>query len=173
MQARAHADRLIAQGQPLRAYDLTKRLLMDYPDDAGLRLRNAHALRRCGALGLALRSLDALHGPDADGERRGLRAAVHKEMFVRARTRPGPDAIEHLRHAQRLYQEVFDESRGTQYWHGINAATLAFLLGEAEHARELAARVWAACAAPAPLAADYWLLATRAEAALIQGRLDV
>jgi class 3 adenylate cyclase len=169
----AQADGLIAQGQPLRAYDLTKRLLAEHPDDARVRLRNAHALRRCGALGLALRILDGLHGPDADGERRGLIAAVHKEMFVRTRGRRQPDSLEHLQRAQRLYQEVFEESHGTKYWHGINAATLAVLMGDDVLARELAARVWAACPAPARPEDAYWLLATRAEAALVQGRLDV
>ena len=169
----AQADRLIAQGQPLRAYDLTKRLLAERPNDERIALRNAHALRRCGALGLALRNLDRLTGPDVDGERRGLIAAVHKEMFVRARNRPGSDSLEHLRRAQRLYQDVFDESGGTKYWHGINAATLAILTGDEDLARALAARVWAACPAPAHSDDPYWLLATRAEAALVQGRLDV
>jgi hypothetical protein len=169
----ALADRLIAQGQPLQAYDLTKRLLEQYPDDDAVRLRNAHALRRCGALGLALRTLDALrNGQDGDGERRGLRAAVHKELFVGSRQRPSADSLEHLRLAQRLYREVFDESQGRQYWHGINAATLALTMGHDASARELAQRVADACAALDQDATDYWLMATRAEAALVLGRLD-
>jgi hypothetical protein len=167
----AQADRLIAAGRPLPAYDLTKRLLAAQPEDDEVRLRNAHALRRCGALTLALATLDAIGGerPDPTGELRGLRAAVHKELFAR---RPGSAAAaENLATAQRLYQEVFEESRGTQYWQGINAATLALLLGREPLARGLAERVLAACA-PAGDEADYWLLATRAEAALVLGRFD-
>ncbi len=165
------ADRLIAAGRPLPAYDLTKRLLAADPSDDAVRLRNAHALRRCGALTLALATLDASGGerPDPTGEVRGLRAAVHKELFAR---RPGSAAAaENLATAQRLYQEVFEESRGTQYWQGINAATLALLLGREPLARGLAERVLAACG-PARNEADYWLLATRAEAALVLGRFD-
>jgi hypothetical protein len=168
----AHADRLIAQGQPLRAYDLTKQLLERYPDDDAVRLRNAHALRRCGALSLALRTLDQLRdATDIDGERRGLRAAVHKELFVGARQRTSAEALEHLRLAQRLYREVFDESQGRKYWHGINAATLALIMGHDSDARDLARRVAAACGEHDDDPADYWLMATRAESALVLGRV--
>ena len=163
----AHADQLIARGQPLPAYDLTKRWLARHPADYEFELRNARALRRCGALQRALRVLEGLgDAADRDGERRGLIAAVHKELFVRARQRTAPAALEHLELAQRLYQEVFDESAGGHYWHGINAATLAVLQGRDELAIALAGRVRAVCDA-AGESADHWLTATRAEAALV------
>lgn len=168
-QVLAQTDRMIAQGRPLLAYDLSKRWLAAHANDEELQLRNARALRRCGALVAALQMLDSMGDAlDDDGERRGLRAAVHKEMFARASTNGA--ALEHLRHSQRLYQDVFEESGGVKYWHGINAATLAFLLGRVETARELAQRVAYACATIDDTDADYWLLATRAEAALIQGQ---
>ena len=73
----AQADQLIARGRPLPAYDLTRRWLGEYPDDAELVLCNARALRRCGALHQALRALEGLaNRPDDDGECRGLAAAV-------------------------------------------------------------------------------------------------
>ena len=165
-------DALIAGGRPLPAYDLSKRWVRDHPADAEMKLRNARALRRCGALQHALGVLDELgHDPDPDGERRGLRAAVHKEMFCRYRTEG--EMLVHLRTAQRLYQDVFEESNGKQYWHGINAATLAFVLGRVDLARDLAQRVVARCGElEAASDGDYWVRATRAEAALVLGRFD-
>jgi len=172
-QTLGEVDHLIARGLPLPAYDLTKRWLAAHPSDVAFRLRNARALRRCGALRGALSVLEELAGlPDEDGEYRGLLAAVHKETFVRSFQRGDADAGDYLRRAQRLYREVFDESQGKKYWHGINAATLAFVLGEEGGARELAARVWDACEA-VNSRDDYWWLATRAEAALVLGRFDV
>jgi len=163
----AHADQLIAGGQPLPAYDLTKRWLTRHPADYEFQLRNARALRRCGALQRALRVLEGMSdAADRDGERRGLVAAVHKELFVRARQRAAPATFEHLERAQRLYQEVFDESNGSHHWHGINAATLAVLQGRDELALALAERVRTACDAAGD-STDHWLVATRAEAALV------
>jgi hypothetical protein len=171
---KSQVDRLIARGLPLPAYDLTKRWLAAHPDDDDFRLLNARALRRSGALQRAEAVLDELSGrPDEDGERRGLLAAVNKEMFVRALRRDAR-AAEHLRRAEQLYREVFDESRDAKYWHGINAATLAFVLGREDEARALAARVWSTCDAVERSGGDdYWWLATKAEAALVQGRFDV
>lgn len=169
-QVLTQAERLISSARPLPAYDLTKRWLHLHPGDREFVLLNARALRRCGALQRALNALESLGAsPDADGERRGLLAAVHKESFILSRG--SADGLEHLRLAQRLYQEVFEESRGTQFWHGINAATLALLLGRQELADHLAERTWNACALPgADGEAAYWLRATRGEAALVQGR---
>ena len=170
----AQVDRSIERGLPLPAYDLTKRWLAAHPNDADLKLRNARALRRCGAPQRALAVLEELRDrPDGDGERRGLLAAVNKELFSRSFHRAEPRAVEFLRRAQRLYREVFDESNGVKYWHGINAATLAFAAEETEAAREIAARVWDACEAEQPDARDYWWLATRAEAALVLGRFEL
>jgi tetratricopeptide (TPR) repeat protein len=170
----AQVDRLIERGLPLPAYDLTKRWLAAHPDDADLKLRNARALRRSGAQQRALAVLEELRDqPDDDGERRGLLAAVNKELFSRSFRRAEPRAVEFLRRAQRLYREVFDESNGVKYWHGINAATLAFAAGETETAREIAARVWAACEAEQGTRRDYWWLATRAEAALVLRRFEL
>jgi class 3 adenylate cyclase/tetratricopeptide (TPR) repeat protein len=163
------AEQLIARGRPLPAYDLTKRLLATYPANARLLLLNARALRRCGALWRALTILEGISGPDVDGERRGLLAAVHKEIFLRGQA-AGTDPRAHLRVAQQLYQEVFDESTGQAYWHGINAATLAFVLGHESVARELAERVLRVCERTAGSATDYWLPATRGEATLLLGR---
>jgi tetratricopeptide (TPR) repeat protein len=167
----AEVDRLIARGQPLPAYDVTKRWLREHPGDRQWLLANARALRRCGALLRARRVLEEIAGDaDADGERRGLLAAVHKEVFLRSYRAGRTHALDDLRRAQELYQSVFDESSGAQCWHGINAATLAFLLGAEDRARALAERVLLGCDRAEPSAADYWLLATRAEATLLLGR---
>jgi adenylate cyclase len=170
----AEVDQLIARGQPLPAYDLTKRWLAIAPSDPELRLRNARALRRCGALQRALTVLEGLTDrPDDDGERRGLLAAVYKELFVRTLRHGGARGGEHLERAYGLYRQVFDESSGAKYWHGINAATLAFLLGREDDARRLADQVARACGGPRTASSDdYWWQATCAEAALVLGRFD-
>ncbi|HEU4619704.1 MAG TPA: RyR domain-containing protein [Gammaproteobacteria bacterium] len=168
----AQADRMISQGQPLPAYDITRRFLEAHPNDAAFRLCNARALRRAGALQSALRMLDDLGAsPDEDGERRGLLAAIHKEMFTRDRGRPHVHAADHLRRAQQLYKDVFEESAGTKFWHGINAATLALLLGKKSEAGTLARRVRTALGQNS-IGDDYWRQATLAEAALVEGRFD-
>ncbi|MFT8131028.1 hypothetical protein, partial [Salmonella enterica] len=69
------------------------------------------------------------------------------------------------------YRDVFDESQGRKYWHGINAATLALTMGQEAVARELAQRVLAACATVERADGDYWVLATSAEASLVLGRV--
>jgi class 3 adenylate cyclase len=177
-ESRAHllvrVKHMIARGQPLVAYDLTTRWLATHPEDRDFTLHNAWALRRCGALHGALRMLEDMgEGFDPDGERRGLVAAVHKEMFIRSRQKAGSASLDHLRMAQTLYHEVFDESGGKKYWHGINAATLAALQGREELAREIAARVWNACMANGSSSSDYWSVATRGEAALLRRQFDV
>lgn len=172
----AQADDMIARAQPLPAYDLTKRWLAKYPADAEVQIRNARALRRCGALHRALSVLAGIGDTlDAGGERRGLLAAVHKELFIRSRGQAqSGTALEHLRFAQQLYNEVFDQSGGTHYWHGVNAATLAALQGREEVAQTIAARVWSACfAVGTGEPTDYWLPATRGETALLQGKFDI
>src|SRR5690606_7968524 len=146
--------------------------LAAHPNDAEAALRNATALRRCGALQRALQVLAGMSdAADPDGERRGLLAAVHKELYLRSHQRAGSHARDHLLRAQSLYQQVFEESGHTRYWHGINAATLAVLLGHDELASNLAARALAACDNASD--GDLWMLATRAEAELIRGHYDV
>jgi len=171
--ALAQAAQLISRGRPLPAYDLTKRWLAAHPDDVEFQVCNARALRRCGALHRALALLERIPDtPDVSAERRGLLAAAHKELFVRAHGR-GASGLDHLHVAQRLYRGVFDESGGKHYWHGINAATLAALRGDWDDARALAERVLAVCESVGEGAqGDYWLPATRGEAALLLGRID-
>lgn len=78
------------------------------------------------------------------------------------------------REAFLLYNDAFQISDG-DYFPGVNAATLALLIGEHETSRALAAKVLDKCSA-ARLGATgenlYWIFATEGEAALISGLPD-
>lgn len=114
-------------------------------------------------LGEAVASLQSAQAPDE--ETLGILARVYKDMWRRS-----GDPQDLLR-ARDTYLRGFQLTRGI--YTGINAATLSWLAGEREQARDLARQVLAACDAPGPcLPADddpYWPLATRGEARLLLG----
>ena len=70
----------------------------------------------------------------------------------------------HLMRSRDLYREAF-ELAPTDYYTGINAASKSLFLNERETARQIAARVEELFAENPP--ADYWSLASRAEARLL------
>jgi tetratricopeptide (TPR) repeat protein len=87
---------------------------------------------------------------------------------------PDMDLIGQLyREAYKVYREAYEVNQN--YFPGINAATLALLSGEPQSVvNELACSVEAQCRNADVSGPDrYWLFATGAEAALIQGRVDV
>jgi hypothetical protein len=111
----------------------------------------------------------------ADGraleETLGIAGRVYKDIALVSR---GPARGPWLRRAFDAYHDAFRRTGG--YWTGTNAATIAVLSDRLAEGRTLAADVRALCTsrleAGPPLEERYWLLATLAEAALIEGRLD-
>lgn len=93
-----------------------------------------------------------------------LEARLKKDRFIKcAGARRQTLGVE----AQRAYEAVFRRYGG--YFSGINAATLAALIGDESSARNLAREVLSLCDhAPA----DYWREATRAEALLLCGERE-
>lgn len=164
------ATRLLEAGSPLAAYDLLATALARHPADLRLRQLLALSLVRTGAARSALDTLSALRrAGHEDEETLGLLARAHKSLWMEDE----PGAHRHLRLAHHYYHLAYQRSGG--YWSGINAATTALALGQAETARALAAAVRDQCrgalAGRGRSAADYWLLATTGEACLVLGDL--
>jgi len=162
------AARSLRLGMPLLAYDMLEEGLKVQPTSVSLRQLQALALARGGATERAnaiLRQLD--QESVTDEETLGLLARTHKDLALRA-----ADPAERRRELTRAYDAYARAHRLTGgYWTGINAASLALVLGHREAAVTLARRVRERCleelGRPSRTVDPYWLLATLGEAALI------
>jgi adenylate cyclase len=147
------------------AVELLRTGLDRWSGDHGLRQALALAWSRSEAPAEAVEILSGLVAEGAqDPETIGLLAAAKKRLGLAA-GRPGAGDLES---ARELYATIFRSQR--EVWHGINAATLAALLGKDELARDTAREVMALCRnqlAEPGAGQDYWLAATMAEAALV------
>jgi class 3 adenylate cyclase/tetratricopeptide (TPR) repeat protein len=166
---RQRATTFLKQGAPLVAYDAVAEGLRQFPGDPRLRQLLALALARTGASRQANRQLRQLVDEGhADEETVGMLARTYKDLW--SKTQDPDIRRQHLESALHWYGEAHRRSGG--YWSGINAATMALLLGRQDEARALARKVKEACLAlraEAPGKDDYWLLATLGEAALLIG----
>jgi class 3 adenylate cyclase len=167
-------EKILQLGEPLFAYDVLSEGLKDFPRDVALRQLLALALARSGAAEAANGVLAGLYREGrGDEETLGLLARTHKDLAAEAGS--AADGKHHLRQAYRYYAEAYGKTGG--YWTGINAATLAYLLGQTKRAARLAREVQAQCreqleVRKAKLADRYWVLSTLGEAALVQGNWD-
>jgi class 3 adenylate cyclase len=163
------AERQLESGSPLVAYDILAEGLVHFPGDVRLRQLTALALARSGASRPAAEILEALRREGhTDEETLGLLARTHKDLW--AGSRDPAERRRRLQLAYRSYLEAYRKSRG--FWSGINAATMALLLGQRDEATALAGSVRAECLdllSGATAGNRYWLLATLGEAALIRG----
>lgn len=169
----AHLDR----GEPLLAFNEAQAALARWPTHARLRQLQALALARSGDTARANRILAGLlaEGMD-DAETLGLLARTHKDLALS--DVPATARKRHLEAAFALYERAWREARARKadadaWYTGINAATVAVLLGDIEAARSLAAEVRKLCARAdtggEDDAARYWRTATLGEAALVLG----
>jgi class 3 adenylate cyclase len=167
-------------GEPLLAYNGIQQALADRPGNFRLRQLRGLALARSGALRRANEELASLRDEGfTDGETLGLLARTHKDLALAATDTTSRE--QHLEAAFEIYAAGYRESsrRGVvadAYYTGINAATMAFLRGHVERAREIATDVEKLCQTALHGNDDeadaYWPQATLAEAALILGDLD-
>jgi len=132
-----------------------------------MRQLQALALSRSGASRLANPILQQLvREGHRDEETAGMLARTHKDLWAEA---SDPDERRvHLELAFRQYADAFDATLG--YWTGINAATMALLLGNVAVAKTIARAVREQCLAlhKKDASADaYWIAATLGEAALL------
>ncbi len=167
----AHLDR----GDPLLAYDLAQGALARWPGHVRLRQLQGLALARSGDVARAhalFSSLEAQgHG---DAETLGMLARTAKDLGLREPA--GAARAAHFARALALYGRAYEdalrrEAAADVIYAGVNAATMAVLLGETERARAIATRVReVAGAATAPSGpAAYWREATLGETALVLG----
>ncbi len=162
-------ERMLKLGEPLVGYDVVAEGMKSFPQDLRLRQLLALALARSGAPLPANNVLQQLYQDGyRDEETLGLLARTHKDL---AREEEDvPKANQHRRRAYEFYAQGYKTSGG--YWSGINAATLALLLGEQDHAVALARSVREQCRQILRKVAEtsaerYWLVSTLGEAALL------
>ena len=170
-QYRLLGERILKLGEPLVAYDVVAEGMKSFPQDLRLRQLLALALARSGAAEPANKVLEQLYQDGhRDEETLGLLARTYKDLAGEeadvSKTR------QHMRRAYELYAQGYETSGG--YWSGINAATLALLLGDRESAVALARLVKEQCRQRLRGVAEgsgerYWLISTLAEAALLLG----
>ncbi len=162
-------ERSLRLGEPLIAYDVLEAGLKADPKNVRLRQLQALALARVGATERASALLQELDRESAgDEETLGLLARTHKDLALRAGS--GAERTRQLRKAYEAYARAHARSGG--YWSGINAASLAVLIGETADARRLAREVRERCRIELEAASPsdpYWPMATLGEAALVLG----
>jgi class 3 adenylate cyclase/tetratricopeptide (TPR) repeat protein len=164
--------RVLKLGQPLLAYDVLTEGLKGDPSNVEMRQQLALALARSGATQRGNAILAKLREEGhRDEETLGILARTHKDLWAHATKKR--EQNRELQLAHKFYYEAYKLSSG--YYSGINAATLALLLGRIEQARRLANEVRHACMAELkrlpPKSFDrYWPLATLGEACLILRR---
>lgn len=161
------AARALKNGKPLVAFDAADAGLRQYPGDPRLRQLVALALARSGASRQANRLLHALVADGhSDQEAMGMLARTYKDLWYRETNEEARRG--YLEQAFKWYLEAYRRTRG--YWTGINAATMAWLLGDQSQSRQLARAVREHCLSLLPGTPDadsYWVLATLGEAALL------
>ena len=176
----ALAERSLGRGEPLLAYNAAQAGLKQWPQHPRLRQLQALALARSGDVERANRILGELAGEGmGDAETLGMLARTHKDLALRS-----DDASRrtfHLGAGFHLYERAFESARkdaalAGAYYAGINAATMAVLMGDLARGRGIAREVRAICERIDPgtqdEAASYWRQATLAEAALILGEAE-
>lgn len=165
---------MLDEGLYLQAFDLLRRAQQQHPNDLTLAQLLARTLDRTGATvaarTLLLQQVDAGH---RDGETLGLLAAACKRIALE--TRDTARMIE----ARQYYQMGFDLAlqRGENadaYYPGINAATLAYILGDEAVGLDIAQQVQRICTdlLDEPRDDSLWLTATLGEAALLLGDMQ-
>jgi hypothetical protein len=163
---RALGDRVLAQGEPLLAYDVIREGLGHWPNDIRLRQLQGLALARSGATERANAVLQKLYAEgQTDEETLGMLGRTFKDLAAAA---PISDQrTKFLRKAAEIYNEAYRASGG--YWSGINAATMSLLIGEKDRALEIANRVREECRKKKPESGtdSYWRYAVLGEAALV------
>lgn len=167
-------ERFLKMGEPLFAHDVIDEGLGFFPGEVRLQQLLALALARSGAPGEANSILERLYqAGHTDEETISLLARTHKDLAERSVD--SQRRQEHLQKARELYARAHGLHRG--YYGGINAATIALLLGDRPYAKKMAEIVREVCKQELEQLAEtkgdaYWATATLGEAALLLGEWD-
>jgi Tetratricopeptide Repeats-Sensor len=165
---RQFGEQLLGAGEALMACDALADGLSRHPGDVRLRQLLALGFARIGATRSANELLVQLwHDGHGDEETLGLLARTYKDLAHEAGSTA--ERTWNLQQAFQYYGQAYRSSGG--YWTGINAATVALLLGDKTQAAALAREVRSRClqAAQKGDGDAYWLAATLGEAALLLG----
>ncbi len=154
---------LEAEGLLFSAHDRAMAALAEHPDDAALRYRATLTIARAGATAMAL---DLFHRLRLDAEPDPEIATLGARL-IKDRAFEQPTAVRGplLAEAAQRYAVLW-RIHGAG-WHGVNAAALRLLAGDAGGAAQIARQVLQSHRD----AGDYWSAATEAEALLIAGRV--
>ncbi len=147
------------------AYDGAREAIHEFhPDDDWLKQRMALALAQMGSATRAQEILTPLAANNPPNrETLSILGRTYKDQWCE-----NPSNEHCLRQSFDCYNRAF-EIEPPDFYPGINAATVAFLLKETDKARSLAGRVLEICRAQPE---DYWRDATIAETLVILGDLD-
>ena len=114
---RSFAEKVLAQGEPLLAYDVVSDALAQWPQDVRLRQLQGLALARSGATERANASLEKLRkAGQADEETLGMLARTYKDLASQTGSRI--EKKKFLRRAAKIYLEAYERTGG--YWSGNN-----------------------------------------------------
>ncbi len=159
--------RFIKLGEPLVAYDVLRAGREVSAEDPTLRQLLALSLARSGVQDRAEVILSELISEGHENEEiLGTKARVHKDLWQNS-----ADPVEKRRQlalSYDCYSQAYLKTGG--YWTGINAATMALILGRESVAADLAQQVRTQCLGAlkeASIGDRYWPLATLGEAGLI------
>ena len=165
---------ILRVGEPLFAYDVLAEGTTCFPDDIQLRQLLALALARSGAAQNANAVLLSLYNEGhRDEETLGLLARTYKDVGYQSEDRL--KAILCFEQAYSFYSAAYRSTGG--YWSGINAATVALILGRHDSAEALAREVIAECHRRLRESGQepkdrYWILSTLGEASLLLRQWD-
>ena len=153
-------------GDMFALFEHAREALDHAPDDPDARYLQALAMARLGEPDAAMllyhrNRVEEIRTEDAVA----LKGRLLKDMAVRAN---GAEQAELFRQSSEAYGLAHDLSDG--YFSGINAATTAFLAGDADRASRLAATVANRPDVATP--GNYYAAASGAEAMLVQGEID-
>ncbi|MBI2945738.1 MAG: DUF4071 domain-containing protein [Candidatus Wallbacteria bacterium] len=171
---RALAERFLASGDGLSAYDVVNDGLEKFGEDLRLRQLLGLALARSGAHERARQVLETLLAEGhSEEETVGILAGSYKRQGLQMQQ--GPERTRALQRAHELYRSAFLER--PNYYTGVNAASLALLLNDSETTRELATQTRDLCEQRlgnlSPDSSErYWVMATLGETNLLLGDLE-
>ncbi|TWU31320.1 TRAFs-binding domain-containing protein [Novipirellula artificiosorum] len=165
---------LLERNEPILAFDFVSEALESFPNEVRLMQLQGLSLARAGATLHANQIFQQLRDAGhRDEETLGNLARTYKTLWEYE-----TDAIRkqsYLNRAFDAYRYSYQATSG--YWSGVNVAFLALIRGDEATASTVAKEVEQQCKElidqnTSKSSPNYWVMATIAEAALIQGKLD-
>lgn len=163
---RALARRFLEQGDNYLASEVADEAEQFFGDDAPLILIRALATARSGAPQAAQEFLARKHSVVADApEAKSLLARTFKDLWKSSGIR------DYLQQSFDGYFLDYQTTKGDRTFPGVNAASMAFFLGNKEQARQIADDILSILRAK-PDTANYWDKVTIAECQLVAGQVE-